>query len=143
MIVLFDTNVVLDVLLDRAPHAENAAFAFAEVENGRVRGLLGATTVTTIHYLTAKAVGGRQARKHLQKLLTLFAVAPVTREVLVQALDLSVSDYEDAVLHEAARMAGADAIVTRDPAGFRGSQLRVYSPFELLAALRAGMDADA
>jgi hypothetical protein len=43
--------------------------------------------------------------------LSLFDVAPVTRAVLTDALDLAFADYEDAVLHESARHAGAEAIV--------------------------------
>ena len=53
MRVLFDTNVVLDVLMDRSPFAEAASRLFAAVEHGTVGGYLGATTVTTVHYLTA------------------------------------------------------------------------------------------
>jgi len=33
--VLFDTNVVLDVLLDRQPHAEASAAAWSAIEAGR------------------------------------------------------------------------------------------------------------
>jgi hypothetical protein len=67
----------------------------------------------------------------------LFDVAPVTRAVLTDALDLDFPDYEDAVLHEAARHAGAEAIVTRDPKGFAKARLKVYRPDELLRFIQA------
>ena len=54
MRVLFDTNVVLDVLLARAPHARAATALFHHVAAKDIDGLLGATTVTTIHYLATK-----------------------------------------------------------------------------------------
>ncbi|MDY0088726.1 MAG: PIN domain-containing protein, partial [Coriobacteriia bacterium] len=53
--MLFDTNVVLDVLLDREPHAEVAARLLSLVDQGRLDGMVCATTVTTIHYLASKA----------------------------------------------------------------------------------------
>lgn len=137
MRILFDTNVVLDVLLNRAPHASAAARLMAEVERKRIQGLLGATTLTTIHYLASSAVGAARARRHLQSLLTLCEVAAVGREVLWDALSLSFRDFEDAVLHEAARRAGATGIVTRDPAGFSRASLSVYSPHELLTMIEA------
>ena len=137
MRVLFDTNVVLDVLLARAPHARAATALFHHVAAKDVDGLLGATTVTTIHYLATKAVGSSQAQRHLRTLLGLFEVAAVTRPVLMDALTLGFTDYEDAVLHEAARHAGAQAIVTRDPRGFAKAKLRTYTPDELLRLLRA------
>jgi hypothetical protein len=108
-----------------------------EVERGRLEGLLGATTITTIHYLAARTVGAGRARKHVRTLLNLFGIAPVDREILRNALDLAFKDFEDAVLHEAARQALATGIVTRDPTGFSRSTLSVYTPDELLRMVRA------
>ena len=132
MKVLFDTNVVLDILMKRAPHAEAAIPLLVLVEQKKLDGLLGATTVTTIHYLANKSLGSTAARKHLRTLLSLFDVAPITWDILSDALNLNFTDFEDAVLHEAARHAGAEGIVTRDLKGFSKSKLRVYSPLELI-----------
>jgi predicted nucleic acid-binding protein len=135
--VLFDTNVILDVLLARVPHAGPATALLDRVAAKALDGLLGATTLTTIHYLATKAVGAAAAHRHLRTLLGLFDVAPVTRAVLTDALDLGFPDYEDAVLHEAARHAGAVAIVTRDPKGFTKARLKVYAPEEMLRFIQA------
>ena len=137
MRVLFDTNVVLDVLLARPPHAAPATGLFDFVARKELDGLLGATTVTTIFYLAAKAIGPQRARRHVSTLLDLFDIASVTRAALSDALGTSFKDYEDAVLHEAARHAGATAIVTRDQAGFAAASLRIYSPAELLRLVNA------
>lgn len=53
--VLIDLDVVLDVLLDRAPHAEASAALWAAVEAGEADGLLAAHCVTTLHYLAGGA----------------------------------------------------------------------------------------
>jgi len=142
MSVLFDTNVVLDVLLKREPFAFTAAQLMAHVERGRLRGLLGATTITTLHYLARTAVGTTTADAHIQRLLGLFEIADVTRGVLVDAVALEWPDFEDAVLHEAGRRAGATGIVTRDRVGFARATLRVYAPDALLAALSEAPGAD-
>jgi len=134
--VLLDTNVVLDVLLEREPHVGVSAAVLAVVESGLVTGLLGATSVSTICYLVEKALGARRARKHVETLLSLCEIAPVGEDVLREALALGFADYEDAVLHEAARHAKAQGIVTRDQQGFKRAQLPVYTPGELLALLR-------
>lgn len=136
MRVLFDTNVVLDVLLAREPHAAAAVWLFAQAERGRLEGLLGATTLTTVHYLARKTLGEDGARDQLGVLLRLFEVASVTRPVLEDALDLPFGDFEDAVLHEAARHAGADGIVTRNPSDFSRATVTVYTPPELRAVLQ-------
>jgi len=135
--VLFDTNVVLDVLLARAPHAAAATTLFDYVARKDLDGLLGATTLTTIFYLASKASTPTKARRHIRTLVALFDVAAVTRSVLADALEGGFKVYEDAVLHEAARQAGASAIVTRNRADFTASKLRSYSPAELLRLIRA------
>ena len=134
--MLFDTNVVLDVLLDREPFATTAAQLFARVERGAMPGYLCATTVTTVHYLAHKTLGAEQARSKIRNLLRLFEVAPVNRAVLEGALASRLQDFEDAVLHEAALHVGAQGIVTRDPAGFKGARLPVYAPEELWKMLQ-------
>lgn len=137
MIVLFDTNVVLDVLLDRQPHADAAAQLFALADTGRLSGVVCATTVTTVHYIASRAAGARRAEVLLKALLALFTVAPVDAEVLDRSLDLGFGDFEDAVIHEAARAVGASAVCTRDTADFAQASLPVFTPVELLSAIRA------
>ena len=134
--MLFDTNIVLDVLLNREPFATVGAQLFSQVERGTLPGWLCATTVTTVHYLAQKSLGPEQARQKIRTLLKLFEMAPVNRAVLESALVSRLADFEDAVLHEAAVHAGAPGIVTRDPAGFKGARLPVYAPNELLKALK-------
>lgn len=138
MRILLDTNVVLDVLLAREPHLAASAAVLGAVEAELLTGLLGATTVTTLHYLATRAVGPGRARRHITTLLSLCEIAPIDAEVLRDALALGFPDYEDAVLHEAARRARAKGIVTRDQVGFKRAQLPIYSPPELLALLRTG-----
>lgn len=137
MKVVFDTNVVLDLLMDRAPHADAAAVLFAAVEQGEITGCLCGTTITTIHYLAAKALGRDQARTEIGKLMDLFEIAPITRAVLVEALGVNFNDFEDAVIYQAARHVGAQAIVTRNGRDFRCSDLSVCSPGELVKTLLA------
>lgn len=137
MRVLFDTNVVLDALLDREPWAEAAVSLFDHVEKENIVGLLGATTVTTIHYIAGRNVGEEAARRRIGDLLALFEVAPVNHAVLEGALSLGFDDFEDAVLHEAGRLTGAEAITTRNIPDFAASKLRIYDPETLAAILDA------
>lgn len=92
MRVLVDTNVVLDVLLDRRPFAEAASHVFALVEESKMEGFLCATTVTTVDYLLGQTLAPAKARAALQQLLNLFEIAPVNRAVLEQALRSGISN---------------------------------------------------
>jgi predicted nucleic acid-binding protein len=136
--ILFDINVVLDVLLDRRPHAETSAAAWAVVETGVAEGLLAAHAVTTIHYLVRKEMRAAKAAEVISAILRVFDVAAVDSAVIREALGLPCADFEDAVTAAAARIARCDYILTRDRKGFRGSSVRPLTPEMALPLFTAG-----
>ena len=133
--ILFDTNVVLDVLLNRQPFVEASAAAWAAIESRISEGMLAAHAVTTIHYLIRKELGVVKAKRIVAATLRVFAVAAVDNAVILEALQLAFNDFEDAVTSAAARVAGCDCIVTRDPKGFRGSLIRSLTPEAVIPLL--------
>ena len=141
MRILFDTNVVLDVLLDREPFSTEAASLFSKFEIGVLSGYICATTITTNYYLARKAVGSESAKEKTQELMKLFEIAAVNRAVLEAAIASDFGDFEDAVVHEAAVQKGAHAIVTRDLKGFKNSKIDVFAPDDLNKMLQAIDDA--
>ena len=135
MKILFDTNIILDVLLDRKPFVDIAAKLLSLVEKKEIDGFLGATTITTIFYLAAKVTDKNRAKTAVGKLLSLFEIAPITQLVLKEAINLQFVDFEDAVLHEAARQVEVQGIVTRNPKDFNKASISIYTPDELYKML--------
>jgi len=139
--LFLDADVVLDVLLDRAPGADPAAALWAAVETRKARGLVTAHAVTTIHALMKRSRGGAFADRAVSDLLAVFNVARVSEAVLNEALSLRLAAFDDAVSAAAADAARCDLLVSRDPARFRGSPVEVVSPGEALARISAGRKA--
>jgi len=135
--VIVDTNVVLDVLLAREPFAAQAAHILALVEQSSIEASLCATTVTTIHYLLAQSLSANETRNAMRGLLDLFEIAPVNRPVIEQALQSKIAHFEDAVLEQAGRLVGAEAIITRSTRDLRRSSIKALEPQEFLASLAA------
>ena len=133
--VVVDTNVVLDVLLERPPFVADAARLLAAVVERRVAGVLAGHAVTTVHYVYRRGRTREVARQKITALLSAFEVAPVGRAELTAALASPFDDYEDGVVHASAVAAQADAIVTRNGDDFGASTLPVYTPAEMLAVL--------
>ena len=131
MKILFDTNVILDLLLDREPFSTPAARLFSLVDTGDLTGFICATTVTTVHFLARRTVGDRRARREIGSMLDLFDVAPVSLAVLEGALESKFTDFEDAVMYHAALNVNADGIVTRNAVDFKRATISVYAPEEL------------
>jgi len=134
--LLLDTNIVLDVLMDRQPHAPASVAVFAAVENGKAEGLIAAHAITTIHYLLSREAGEAGSKQVLRTLLKLFRVAPVDGDIIQHAIQASGQDFEDSVTAAAAQASGCHVIVTRDPKGFRRSPIPALNPALALALLR-------
>ncbi len=137
MKILFDTNIVLDLLLDRKPVSDDAALLFAEVHRAGLTGYLCSHTITVVYDLAHKAAGRRTAQEQIKKLMMLFEIASINRNVLEGALDSKFDDFGDAIIHESARLVDSYGIVTRDSNGFRSASISVYSPKELVGIIRA------
>jgi predicted nucleic acid-binding protein len=135
--MLLDVNVILDVLLDRKPFADDSSAVWEAVERGEAEGLLSAHAVTTLHYLNAKAVGVRMATETTEALLSVFDVAPIDDAVLRSAVSLEWRDFEDAVTVSGARRAKCDAVITRNPRDFKGAAIKVLTPSEAVAWIHA------
>jgi predicted nucleic acid-binding protein len=133
--ILFDTNIILDALLDRDPFGQNAVILLDAAERSVINGFLCADSVTTLYYLMEKVKTKAFARQKIKLLLDLFEVAPVNRAVLDEALVLDFSDFEDAVMHQAAAGVNADGIVTRNTVDFKKSKISIYSPVELISII--------
>jgi predicted nucleic acid-binding protein len=135
--LLFDLNVVLDVLFERTPHVLEAAALWRASKEGDAFGLLPAHAFTTIHYLVRHERGADFARHALADLLSVFHVAAVDDAVIRRAASLNWKDFEDAVVAAAAEGAGCEAIVTRNPAHFAKSSVPVLVPKAALGLLRS------
>jgi hypothetical protein len=100
--------------MDREPHVDAASNRFALVDGRHIDGLPCATAVTTVRCIATKGLGQKRARSLVGDLMDLFfiaLIAPVGGDVLRGAIGLEFSDFEDAVLQEAARRSGGH----RDP----------------------------
>jgi len=130
MKVLFDTNIIIDVLLDRKPFSEHASYLMSKVERSEINGFLCATTVTTIHYLLSKNLDKKNAITSINSIIALFEIASVNRLVIENALKSKFSDFEDSVLHESARHAGAEYIITRNIKDFTSLEIEILNIFK-------------
>lgn len=135
MKVLFDTDVTLDLLIDRKPYSDTIAILFTKVEKGEFEGYLCATTITTIHYLASKTLGSKKARSSIRKLLSFMKVAGVDQKVILSALDGKGQDFEDEVISQAALRMGVKAIVTRNIKDFKKSEVTAYDPNEFMQVI--------
>lgn len=135
MNALVDTDVWMDIALQRREHFEDSADAVNLLAKPGRCPYVSAHAVTTIFYLVSRASDRQSGQRAVELLLGRAEVAAVNAAVLRDATESSFDDFEDAVADSAARRAGLDAIVTRNASDFEKSRLSVYTPGEFVSAL--------
>ncbi len=135
MKLLIDTNVVLDVILNRTPWSADAARLLVAVERDQVAGYVAGHTITTVHYVVARATDRQTATTAVSDLLRLLPVVALGTPDFNHALVLGLTDYEDAVQAAASLKIGADYLVTRNPRDYRGAPVKTRSAGEVVALL--------
>jgi predicted nucleic acid-binding protein len=140
MRVILDTNVVVDVLQRREPWFQDGSVIFLAIANKRVIGCLTVKQIADLHFFSRKQFKGEEnvddrARQVIGKLLTLFELIDTLSIDCKNALGIKNGDYEDATLIESAARAGVDCIVTRNPAHYKASPIRVYAPDEFVSVI--------
>lgn len=136
MKILLVTNIVLDVLADRAPFAEEAATIFKLCETRQVEGVIYALTIPNLVYVMRKELERDQISGVLQKLTAIFEVADMRAEDLRKAAALPIPDFEDALQSVCAQRIKADYIVTRNIKDFLQSKVMAVKPSELLERIQ-------
>ena len=133
--ILIDLNILLDVLQKREPFYETSAYLLAAVETGRVTGYVAAHSLTTLFYLLQKDKGAAEARAILTNLLQFIKVAQVDQGTIEQALNLEISDFEDAVQMMAAVQCKVSYLITRNTKDYPSPLLPIMQPVDFLASI--------
>lgn len=134
---LLDTNIVLDLLLDRQPWSSLLVPLVDATSSGQAEAWIAGTTLTNVFYVARKLVGLDRARTIIVLCTENFRIAAVDEAVLRDAISLAGKDFEDDVQIAAARSAGLDGVLTRDPKGFASSPVAVWDPQAFHAVLLA------
>ena len=133
--MLIDTNVLVDVALDRRPHSIAAIELVNRLVNEPGRAFVAWHAIATFHYVVSKELSDTRARE-LVVFITGFAeVVPTGTESIRYALSLPMADFEDAMQVAAARAAGVQHIITRDARDFANSPIPAITPEQALQEL--------
>ncbi len=131
--ILVDTDVLLDIALDRAPHVAASAALIDQVERGGRGAFVAWHTLANLYYLMRPARGDADARTFLAELTRFITVAPTDSESFRYAAGLDMTDLEDAMQVAAAHACGATVIATRNLRDFQNAPIPAMTPAQLLA----------
>ncbi|MEG4883125.1 PIN domain-containing protein [Microcoleus sp. K1-B6] len=135
MKILIDTNIIVDVALDREPFFAESDRILTLVEEGQIQGYVSASTFSDLYYIIRRDRGRDWTLDFLRQLATFCQVATVDNSVISMALTCNFKDFEDAIQYSTAVINRIDAIVTRNPRDFPVNTPRILTPNQLIIEL--------
>ena len=131
MLVLVGTNVILDYVLKREPHAAAAKQCIDILVSRKIKICLPVSALTDIYYTTMQSRHDSfAARAIVTKLLNAFQIASPDKADCIKALELNMDDFEFALIATCAKKLKAAHIITRNPEGFHTSPVPAITPEE-------------
>lgn len=135
MKVLLDTDVLVDVGLERPGFADPATKLLRAIEERACEGFLAWHSAANLYYLMRPKRGGDDARRLIGRLTEIVEIPATDTKSLRQAAALPMADFEDAMQAVAALACGADFIATRNLKDYRKSPVPAAAPETILALL--------
>jgi len=132
MIVLIDTDILLDVALNREPFVAYSAKLIDRVEQNIIEGFIAWHSLSNFYYLIAPSSGKKKTKEFIGELLKFVNVSPTDTKSAEYAISLNVPDFEDALQMSAAKECNADYIITRNIKHYKKSPILAITPKELL-----------
>lgn len=133
MVILIDTNVVLDVLQGRKPFLQESSEVIRLYGERSVKGYIAPHSVSNIFFIMRKNCSIGQRRLLLKGLLKIVRVGGIKHESIVAALEREeFSDFEDCLQDECAKGIKADYIITRNIKDFKQSNVPAITPEQFL-----------
>ena len=133
--ILLDTDVLIDVALDRRPYADPASEILDRAERGEAAACVAWHSISNLYYVIAPALGGVSTRDFISELTRIVGVASTDTEGIRYAAELPMDDFEDAMQVAAARACGARHLVTRNVSDYERSPIRAIDPHDALSGL--------
>ena len=134
--VFVDTNILVDLIADRRPFSKFAVELFTKAEERKIKLYASSHSIATTHYLLKKYVDEKELREVLHAILEYLNIVSIDQDVIKKALKSRHKDFEDAVqIISAYSVDKLDCIVTRNTKDFKGSEVMVLTPDELVKYL--------
>jgi predicted nucleic acid-binding protein len=132
--VLMDSDVVLDLYIDREPRHTGALRLFTCLRRGKVKCFCSPLASANAYYILSEVKGAAYALEKARRLRRLVAIASIGEKTIDRALAEPYKDFEDSIQRHCASENGIKTILTRNARHYKKELITVMSPHEYLAA---------
>ena len=136
--LFIDTDVILDVVLNRENHYADSAGIFKCFENHTVKLYTSSSIIINAQYIGQKQISKEKCQAALKYLLEYFEFLEPTKLIVTEAYNSKFSDIEDAIQYFTAKNCGfIDFIITRNIKDYKkeNNGVTVLTPAQFLKQL--------
>ena len=136
MVLLIDTNVIIDYILVRQPQFSNSVRVISACQNKVVKGYMAFHSLSTIWYVARKNYNAQRRREILLEITDFLTVTGASHNSVIEALkNENFRDFEDCLQEKCSLEVNADYIVTNNVKDFATSAISVVTPADMLRIL--------
>ena len=137
MKIMVDTNIFLDVLLDRMPLSDSSSELLSLCENHKLDGFVSASCITDIFYIVRKSMHSTEmAYQAIGKIFQIVKICSVTNHDIFNAYLIHAKDFEDCLLAVCAKSNACECIITRNKKDFSEFGIPLFTPEEILSTIK-------
>ncbi len=132
MRILVDTNVILDLFLNRESFADDAEQFFSNCRINKDRTYVTSMSLRDIEYFAHKYFhNDKMAREMLSDTYSLIGkVVGISADAAIESIYSDIKDYEDSLIVSTAKIEMLDLIITNNTKDFIGCGFPVLTPKE-------------
>jgi len=130
--VFIDSDIILDLLMEREPYYLSAAKLFTLIEKGTIKAFVSPLIFSNLFYILRKITSKERAKNSLRKLKFLVNILDVNEYIIELSLESDFNDFEDAIQYYTALENKIDCLITRNKKDYKKSLIIVCTAEEYL-----------
>lgn len=130
--VFIDTDVVLDLFIDREPHHSIALHFFSLLQTRRIQGFISPVGIANAYYILSKIRNRSYALEKMRSLRKLVDVASINETMIDASLEKPHIDFEDSIQYRCALSHEIKSLITRNVSNYPKDKLNVLLPDEYM-----------
>jgi len=132
--ILVDVNIFEDVFRCREGFLESERI-LELVRTDICEGYISSATVMIIYFFRRRGRTDKEAREITRKVIRKFRIISLDPEVIEKSFNSDMPEFEDNIQFYSAKSANVKYLVTRNKKHYKGNEIKIVDPYELLTIL--------
>ncbi len=134
--VFIDTDVIIDLFIDRKPHHEIALEFFTIATKYNVALTTSPIVIANTYYLLSKIKNKTYALEKVRDLRKIMKIVPINEMIIDLALSTPYKDFEDTLQYYCALESKISYLITRNVVDYQKDKMEILQPVEYIKMIK-------